>query len=43
MIEADIKMLDMHLLNSTQYKELIGNFASNLVLEVLSFMAEEEI
>ncbi|MFA9399202.1 MAG: hypothetical protein ACERKV_13180 [Clostridiaceae bacterium] len=25
-----------------QYKDLIGNFVSNLVLEVLSFVAEQE-
>jgi DNA invertase Pin-like site-specific DNA recombinase len=41
-IGADIKVLDMHLLDTTQYKDLIGNFVSNLVLEVLSFVAEQE-
>lgn len=41
-IGADIKVLDMPLLDTTQYKDLIGNFVSNLVLEVLSFVAEQE-
>jgi hypothetical protein len=36
-IEADIKVIDMPMLDTTQYKDLIGNFVSNLVLEVLSF------
>jgi DNA invertase Pin-like site-specific DNA recombinase len=39
---VDIKVLDMPLLDTTQYKDLIGNFVSNLVLEVLSFVAEQE-
>jgi DNA invertase Pin-like site-specific DNA recombinase len=41
-IGSDIKVLDMPLLDTTQYKDLIGNFVSNLVLEVLSFVAEQE-
>ena len=41
-IGADIKVLDMPMLDTTQYKDLIGNFVSNLVLEVLSFVAEQE-
>lgn len=41
-IGADIKVLDMPILDTTQYKDLIGNFVSNLVLEVLSFVAEQE-
>lgn len=41
-VGADIKVLDMPLLDTTQYKDLIGNFVSNLVLEVLSFVAEQE-
>lgn len=41
-IGADIKVLDMPLLDTTQYKDLIGDFVSNLVLEVLSFVAEQE-
>jgi DNA invertase Pin-like site-specific DNA recombinase len=32
----------MPMLDTTQYKDLIGNFVSNLVLEVLSFVAEQE-
>jgi DNA invertase Pin-like site-specific DNA recombinase len=41
-IGADIKVIDMPILDTTQYKDLIGNFVSNLVLEVLSFVAEQE-
>jgi DNA invertase Pin-like site-specific DNA recombinase len=41
-IGCDIKVLDMPMLDTTQFKDLIGNFVSNLVLEVLSFVAEQE-
>jgi DNA invertase Pin-like site-specific DNA recombinase len=41
-IKADIKVLDMPLLDTTQYKDLIGDFVSRLVLEVLAFVAEKE-
>lgn len=41
-IGADIKVIDMPMLDTTQFKDLIGNFVSNLVLEVLSFVAEQE-
>ncbi|WP_160680881.1 recombinase family protein [Clostridium sp. C8-1-8] len=41
-IGADIKVLDMPLLDTTQYKDLMGSFVSNVVLEVLSFVAEQE-
>jgi DNA invertase Pin-like site-specific DNA recombinase len=41
-IEADIVVIDMPLLDTRQYKDLIGNLVSNLVLEVLSFVAEQE-
>ena len=33
---------NMTMLDTTQYKGLIGNFVSNLELEVLSFVAEQE-
>ena len=39
---ADIKVLDMPLLDSTQYKDLLGTFISDLILQVLSFVAEQE-
>jgi DNA invertase Pin-like site-specific DNA recombinase len=42
-IGADIKVIDMPLIDTTQYKDLIGNFVSNLILEILSFTAEQEI
>lgn len=39
---TDIKVLDMELLDTTKYKDLLGNFISDLVLQVLSFVAENE-
>ncbi|SDG74860.1 Resolvase, N terminal domain [Planococcus glaciei] len=41
-IEADIVVLDMPLLDTTQYKDSMGTFIANLVLQILSWMAEEE-
>lgn len=41
-IGADIKVLDMPLLDTTQYKDTLGTFVSDLVLQVLSFVAERE-
>ncbi|MFL0194329.1 recombinase family protein [Clostridium sp. WILCCON 0269] len=41
-IRADIKVLDMDLLDTTKNKDLLGNFISDLVLQVLSFVAENE-
>jgi len=35
-------VLDMPLLDTTQYKDTLGNFVSDLVLQVLSFVAERE-
>ncbi len=40
--KADIKVLDMPLLDTTQYKDLLGNFISDLILQILSFVAEQE-
>ena len=40
--KADIKVLDMELLDTTQYKDLLGTFISDLILQVLSFVAEQE-
>lgn len=40
--KADIKVLDMPLLDTTLYKDLLGNFISDLILQVLSFVAEQE-
>ena len=36
--KADIKVLDMPLLDTTQYKDLLGTFISDLILQVLSFL-----
>lgn len=41
-IGADIIVLDMPLLNTTLHKDLLGNFISDLVLQVLSFAAHKE-
>jgi len=41
-IEADIVVLDMPLLDTTQYKNSMGTFIADLVLQILSWMAEEE-
>lgn len=41
-IKADIVVLDMPLLDTRQHKDLLGNFISRLVLEVLSFVSEHE-
>lgn len=41
-IEADIIVLDMPLLDTTKYKDNLGSFVSDLVLQILSWMAEEE-
>ena len=39
---ADIKVLDMPLLDTTYCKDLLGTFISDLVLQVMSFSAELE-
>lgn len=41
-IGADLVVLDMSLLDTRQYKDTLGTFVSDLVLQVLSFMAESE-
>lgn len=41
-IGADLVVLDMPLLDTRQHKDTLGTFVSDLVLQVLSFMAENE-
>lgn len=41
-IRADIVVLDMPLLDTTQYKDSMGTFIADLVLQILSWMAQEE-
>lgn len=41
-IEADIVVMDMPLLDTTQYKDSMGTFIADLVLQILSWIAEEE-
>lgn len=40
--KADIVVIDMPLLDTTQNKNLFGTFISDLVLQILSFVAEAE-
>jgi DNA invertase Pin-like site-specific DNA recombinase len=39
---ADIKVIDMPLLDTTQHKDTLGTFVSDLVLQVLAFVSERE-
>ena len=41
-IGADIKVLDMPLLDTRRGKDLMGTFLSDIVLQILSFVAENE-
>ena len=42
-LKADIVVLDMApLLDTRKFKDLLGNFISDLVLQILAFVAEEE-
>lgn len=41
-LNIDIVVLDMPILDTRQYKDLLGNFISDLILQVLSFVAEQE-
>ena len=40
--KADIVVLDMPLLDTTRSKDLLGTFIADLVLQLLSFVAENE-
>ena len=42
-LKIDIKVIDMPLLDTTNYKDLMGTFISDLVLQILSFIAEQEL
>lgn len=41
-IKSDIMVIDMPLLDTRQHKDTLGTFVSDLVLQVLSFVAEKE-
>jgi len=41
-IKADIKVIDMPMLDTTNHKDLLGTFISDLILEILSYVAEQE-
>lgn len=40
--KIDIVVLDMPLLDTRQFKDLLGNFISDLILNILSYVAEQE-
>lgn len=39
---ADILVIDMSILDTRQHKDLLGNFVSNLILQVLAYVSEQE-
>lgn len=41
-LNIDIQVLDMPLLDTTVNKDLLGSFISDLVLQILSYVAEQE-
>ena len=41
-LKTDIIVLDMPLLDTTKNKELLGTFISDLILQILSYVAENE-
>jgi len=41
-LHADIIVLDMPLLDTTQYKDSMGTFIADLVLQILSWIAQDE-
>lgn len=41
-IKADVRVLDMPMLDTTKHKDLLGTFISDLILQVLSYVAEQE-
>ncbi len=41
-MEVDIMVIDMPLLDTRQYKDLMGTFIADIVLQVLSFVSENE-
>lgn len=41
-LQTDIVVLDMPLLDTTQYKDSMGTFIADLVLQILSWVAQDE-
>lgn len=41
-LKADIIVIDMPLLDTTQYKDLVGTLISDIILQVLSYVSENE-
>lgn len=40
--KADIVVIDMPLLDTRQHKDLLGNFVSDLILQVLAYVGQQE-
>lgn len=41
-IKADIRVIDMPMLDTTKHRDLLGTFISDLILQVLSYVSEQE-
>ena len=41
-VKTDIIVLDMPLLDTTQYKDLVGTLIRDIILQILSYVAENE-
>lgn len=41
-IKADIKVIDMELLDTTKHKDLLGTFINDLILQILCYVADQE-
>lgn len=41
-IKADIMVVDMPMLDTRNHKDLLGSFISDLILQILSYVAEQE-
>ncbi len=41
-IGADIKVIEMPLLDTSQHKDLLGTFVADMVLQILSYVSENE-
>ena len=41
-VDADIVVIDMPLLDTRKNKDLLGTFISDIVLQILSYVAEQE-
>lgn len=42
-LKIDIKVIDLPILDTTNHKDILGNFTSELILQILSFVSEQEL